>query len=175
MTAIFKNVWQQNNADAERDAVAVWKAAGLQIGRNAEERLKQLCIVGYEGDELVAISTAYVGYMGAVRENMAFFRVFVARGHRQKGLVIPLTYATHDAMSAHALAHPEMRIGGTAGIVEVHGTMDKPVTNAEMVLIGYNANDDPLVVRWFSHFKLDEEAARARRSGRLQIPDQSGS
>ncbi|MBI3675092.1 MAG: hypothetical protein HY243_00550 [Proteobacteria bacterium] len=167
--AVFKNVWMQNDLKVQQDAIAAWSAAGAVSGAfDPQKRVKELCVVGYEGDELVAISTAHLRYLPAVRETMALFRVFVAAGHRQKGLVIPLTYATHDAMSAYAVAHPKLRIGGTAGIVSVHGTMDKPVTNADMVLVGYTPNNDPLLVRWFDHFKLDEEAARARSPKRTR-------
>lgn len=166
---IFKSVWQQKDALVERDAVAAWTAAGVAgSAEDTAERLQQLCIVGYEGNELVAISTAFIRYSLVVRENMAFVRVFVAKGHRQKGLVVPLTYASHATLEKYALANLAMKIGGTMGVAAARGTMDKPVTNAEMVLIGYTRDNDPLLARWFDHYKLDEEAARARVPGRGQ-------
>lgn len=161
--AVFRNVWKLADPQVERDAVAAWEAAGVVTKpEDVAVRLKQLCIAGYEESELVTLSTIIVRYSHVVRENMAFLRVFVAKGHREKGLVIPLTYATHEAMSAYALANPQMKIGGTMGVVAAHGTMDRPVLGAQMMLAGYSKDNDPLVLRWFDHYKLDEEAARAR-------------
>lgn len=168
---IFKNVWRQKDALVERDAIAAWTAAGVATSaEDLSERAKQLCIAGYQGSELVAISTAFLRYSTVVRENMAFVRVFVAKDHRQKGLVVPLTYASHAALEAFALANPTLKIGGTMGIAAARGTMDKPVTNAEMVLIGYTKDNDPLLARWFDHTRLDEEAARARVPGSGRQP-----
>lgn len=164
--AVFRNVWKLVDAQVERDAVAAWEAAGV-VTTNPEDvavRLKQLCVAGYEDSTLVTLSTIIVRYSPVVRENMAFLRVFVAKEHRQKGLVIPLTYATHEAMSAYALANPQLRIGGTMAVVVARGTMDRPVLGAQMMLAGYTKDSDPLVLRWFDHTKLDEDAARARTS-----------
>jgi hypothetical protein len=160
---IFRDVWQKNDAKAERDAIAAWHAADDRLGNlTTDARAKALCVVGYDNGRICAISTCQILYMPIVRENMAFIQVFVPPEDRQKGLVVPLTLASHVAMSRFALEHPALEIGGTAGRVAVRGTMDKPVTNALMVLIGYSIKNEPLVVRWFDHFKLDEEAARAR-------------
>ena len=39
-------------------------------------------------------------------------------------------------------------------VVTVKGVLDEPVTKAFMVLIGYTPQDEPLIVRWFDHYKL---------------------
>lgn len=163
---IFRSVWQQKDAAVERDAIAAWKAAGVAAStEDLSARLKQICIVGYEDRELVGLSTIFIRYSQVVRENMVFVRVFVAKGHREKGLAVDLTYATHDAMSAYSLDNAQLRIGGTLGVVATRGHFDRPVVGSQMVLIGYTPDNDPLLVRWFDHYKLDEEAARARVPG----------
>jgi hypothetical protein len=161
---IFNKVWQKDDLKAMRDAVSVWSAAGvLGAGIDVNERMRELCVVGYDGDDLVAISTAYVAYLPMVREVMALFRVFVVDEKRKRGLAVPLTFETHEVLRDYARSRPDLRIGGSAGIVIVRGKMHKPVTPARMVLIGYTKNDEPILVRWFDHFQIDEEAARARR------------
>jgi hypothetical protein len=160
---IFKDVWKKDNAAAESDALAVWTAEGaLPKSADPQRRVKELCVLGYEDGKVVAISTCQISYFEYVRETMAIFRVFIPREFRQRGLVISLTYALHDAMERYALAKPGLRIGGTAAIVVVRGTMDKPVASAGMVLVGYTIDNHPVLVKWFEHFKLDEDAARAR-------------
>jgi hypothetical protein len=160
---IFRDVWLKNDAKARRDAIAAWQAAGDMLGDLSHEaRAQMLCIVGYDGARLCATLTCEVRYMPHVRENMAFIQIFVVPDYRQRGVVIPLTVASHAAMNRYALEHPQLRIGGTAGRVVVRGTLDKPVGGAMMILVGYNLRNEPLMIRWFDHFKIDEDAARAR-------------
>jgi hypothetical protein len=161
-SVVFRNVWQKSDARAEQDASKAWSVAGVLGGLDPQERAKELCVVVYDGDELVALTTAYTAYLPMVREVMAFYRVFVVPTYRQRRVAIQLAYATHEAMSEFAQARPQLRIGGTAIIVSVRGFIDKPARD-ELTLIGYSKNDEPILVRWFDHFMLDEDAARARR------------
>jgi hypothetical protein len=160
---IFTDVWEKNNLAVQRDAIAAWQAAGDRLGNlTSEARAHTLCVVGYDGSTLCATSTCQIRYMPQVRENMAFIQVFIVPDFRQKGLVIPLAQAFHATMSCYALEHPELKIGGTAARIVVKGTSDKPAGNTGMVLMGYSLRNEPLRVRWFDHYQLDEEAARAR-------------
>jgi hypothetical protein len=170
---VLKDVWKKNDVIAEGDAISAWKAAAaLSPETDLQARAQLLCVVGYYSGRLAALSTCQIEYVPNIREMMAVFSVFVVPEHRQKGFVIPLTYAVHETMSRYALANPKLKIGGTMGIVLVRGTMDKPVTNAGLVLIGYSLQNHPIVLRWFDHFKLDEDAARARDPNKsaLSIP-----
>jgi hypothetical protein len=170
---VFKDVWLKNDAEAETDSIVAWQSAGDRLGRLTDmERAKLLSIVAYDGAPICATVTTQVRYMAMVRENMAFMQIFVAPAYRTKGIVIPLTVAFHAAMTRYALENPQLRIGGTAGRVTVHGTLDKPVGGAGMILFGYSVDNDPMMVRWFDHYRIDEEAARARDPRRANIPVQ---
>jgi hypothetical protein len=150
----FKDVWQQNDAAAERDAIGLWRAARAFSEDRAGERAKELCVVAYDGDQPVAVSTATIGRLGVVRQTMAFLRAFVAPDHRSEKIVVPLTFAAHESMLKYALANPQLRIGGTAGVVTSNPGIYKPIGSALMILIGYTPNDEPIIVRWFDHFRL---------------------
>lgn len=151
----FRDVWQKNDARAQSDAVALWQASGaLHESVSAGERAKLLCIAVYDSESLCALSTGYLQKMEIVRTTMAFFRIFIAPEYRERKIAIPLTYATYDAMHRYATAHPRLRIGGVAAVVTAEGHMGKPVTAADMVLVGYNKLDQPLILRWFEDFVL---------------------
>ncbi len=160
---VFKDVWLKRDAGAEADAIAAWDAAGDRLGHlTSAQRAELLCIAGYDGAKLCATATTQVRYMPLVRENMAFLQIFVTPEYRTKGVVIPLTVAFHAAMTRYALENPRLRIGGAAARVTTHGTLDKPVGGAGMILFAYSERNEPIMVRWFDHYKIDENAARAR-------------
>jgi hypothetical protein len=96
---IYKDVWLKNDAKAEQDAIAAWTAANvLPHGLDPMTRAKELAVVAYDGDTLVAISTCAIEYLKEVRQQMAMFRIFIVRDRRKEGIGIPLTHAMYDAM-----------------------------------------------------------------------------
>jgi hypothetical protein len=151
----YRDVWQKDDEAVRRDAMALGARMGSGTSHFTPEMwAKGLCVVAYDGPELVSIAAGEIRFAERVRTNMAFLRVFVLPAHRKRGIVVPLTYKFHDAMRRYALEHPEMRVGGTMAIVTVKGHMDEPVTKADMVLIGYSPKGEPLILRWFDHYKL---------------------
>lgn len=168
---VFKDVWLKNDARAEADAIAAWDAAGDRLGRKTSlERAKMLCIVAYEGGRVVGTVTGEIAYMRMVREKMAFLQAFVVPQYRSQSLIIDLALAFHTAMTRFALEQPELRIGGSAAQIPTLGAIDKPVGRGGLVLIGYNELNWPVKVRWFDHFRIDEEAARARDPKLMKAP-----
>jgi hypothetical protein len=164
----FKDVWFKNDAKAEQDAIAAWTAAKvLPKGVDPIQRAKELLVIAYDGDKVVAISTCEIAYLTEVRQKMAMFRIFVAPDYRKSGVAIPLTHAAFAATERYALANPQQRIGGLGAYVIVSGHMGKPILGAGMWLIGYSKENYPIVVKWFPHFTIDEAEAAAR------VPKQS--
>ena len=151
----FKDVWLRDDAEAMSDAISLWRDSdALPSGANPMDRAKQLCVVAYDGTKPIAVATATIGALSPVREQMAFLRAFVAPDYRSRKVVVPLTYAAHESLSNYARANPKLRIGGTVAIVTSKPGIYKPVGSAEMILIGYTRNDEPIIVRWFDHFRL---------------------
>lgn len=167
----FKDVWLKNDAGAEADAIAAWEAAGDRLGRKTSlERAKMLCIVAYEHGEVAGTVTGEVRYMRRVRENMAFLQAFVVPQYRSQSLIIDLALAFHTAMTRFALEQPQLRIGGIAAQIPKSGAIDKPLGRGGLVLVGYNELNWPVKVRWFDHFRIDEDAARARGPKLMKAP-----
>jgi hypothetical protein len=151
----YRDVWQKDDETVRHDAMAFGARMGSGTDNFTPEMwAKGLCVVAYDRSELVAVAAGEIRFAQRVSANMAFLRVFVSPDHRKRGLVVPLTYKFHDVMRRYSLEHPELRIGGTMAIVTVKGHVDEPVTKADMVLIGYSLKGEPLILRWFDHFKL---------------------
>lgn len=152
----FKNVWLKNDEQAERDAIAAWKAANiLPQGVDPAARAKELLIAGYDGNELAAVTTCAVTHMAMLRANFAVFRLFIVPGQRRQGIASPMTHETFEAMREYSLANPALRIGGLAAYVTTPEHFRKPYTPLErLMLIGYSDKGTPIIAKWFDHFEL---------------------
>ena len=137
------------------DVIALWRRDVALIPQiDPTARAKTLCIAAYAAGELVGLSTVEIELMPQVRAQMAFLRVYIAKAHRARKLIHPIAAATYDAMRRFAVANPELRLGGLAAQVLSKPGIYKPVSEIGMVLIGYDAEDAPLIVRWFEHYRL---------------------
>jgi hypothetical protein len=163
----YKDVWRKNDTKAKADAIAAWKAESvLPPGVDPETRAKELAVLAYEGDRLVAIATATIRYLENVRQNMAMFRIFIVADKRREGIAVPLTAELFNAMESYSRQNPELRIGGIGAFIVTRGFLDNPVTNNKLLLIGYSEQNHPIIVKWFDHFDIDEDAAIARVPGK---------
>jgi hypothetical protein len=163
----YKDVWRKDDAKAKADAIAAWTAEGaLPPGIDPEKRVKELAVLAYESDRLVAISTATIRYLEHVRQNMAIFRIFIVPEKRREGIAVPLTAELFNAMENYSRQNPALRIGGIGAFIVTRGFLDNPVTNNKLVLVGYSEQNYPIIVKWFDHFEIDEDAAIARVPGK---------
>lgn len=151
----FRDVWRKNDAQAEADAVAMWQRLGI-LPQNVDPymRAKELAVIAYESGKLIAITTVTIDMLQVVRCKMAFFRALVDDQRRAQKVLVPLTYALHQAMERYALAHPEQKIGGTAALVAAPNTIYKPIGSAEMMLVGYTTRNEPVLLRWFDSYRF---------------------
>jgi len=150
-----RNVWMKDDPDVRRDALAL----GRRMTPPSRQFMpdvwaKNLCTIAYQDGNLVALAVIDLRYSKRVRANMGYLRIFIAPECRQRGIAIPLTLRAHEIIRRYSLANPEKRIGGTMALVTVKGMMDEPVGKAFMVLIGYSPKSEPVLVRWFDHYKL---------------------
>lgn len=154
-TIEFRDVWQKNDTRAEADVMALWaRERVLPSNVDPAARVKEICVAAYEKDDLVGISTVTINTLQVVRQKMAFFRILIANAHRTRKLILPLGYAMHQAMERYALAHPKLQIAGTAAVVTAAQGIYKPVSSAEHTLIGYTSHNEPVLLRWFDHFRF---------------------
>jgi hypothetical protein len=153
---VFKNVWLKNDAQAERDIIAAWKAAGIEPKKTDPlARAKELLIAAYEGDELAAVTTCTITHMAMLRANFAVFRLFIVPGQRRQGVASPMTHESFEAMREYSLANPQLRIGGLAAYVTTPEHFRKPYTPLErLMLIAYSEKGTPIIAKWFEHFEL---------------------
>jgi hypothetical protein len=150
----YRDVWQKGDPKAAADAIAFWEENdALLAGVDPQKRAAQLCVMVYDGDTVVAVATTIIRRLPAVRADMAFYRAFVAPEYRSQKIVIALGVAVYSAMERFALANPQLRIGGTAAVVTAVPPNFKP-RGTNMTMCGFTAEGDPIIIRWFDHYRL---------------------
>ncbi len=174
MTSItFVDAWRKDDPKLEADALAFWKRENAMPDESdATERVKQLAILAYEGDELVAITTIHVRPFERLRQKFAFLRGMVAKAHRQQLLAISMGKPVYDLIEAHALAHPEENIAGLAAVVSspLLGVRPNPYPNgAGLVLIGYTSHGEQVRVSWFKHFQVPANFSETLEQAKIRI------
>ena len=171
----FVDAWRKNNPKYEADALALWKREdAVPDEKEAEARVKQLAILAYEDDELVAITTVHLRVFARLRQRFGFFRGMVASSHRQQHLAIMMGKPVFDLMEAHALAHPEENIAGLAAVVSspLLGVRPNPYPNgAGLVLIGYTPHGEQVRVSWFDHFRVPANLSETFEQSQTRLQD----
>lgn len=153
----YRVAWQLGDERIQADAIGFWRSHGL-LPPKADPMLRaaQLCIVAYEGDALVAVSTIQVRPLAMMKgERFAMFRCAATPGLRRAGLATQLAARSRREIEAWAATVPERRILGMACVVQGEELMAKQMhpiwPQSGMNLIGYNTTGQQVRIAWFAH------------------------
>lgn len=151
----YFRVWRRHDERVARDAVAMWKRAGVLPGNvNAEERAEELVVAIYDGETMAGCLTANIHVLPRLREKFAFCRSFISPAYRGRRLTDRLMIDGHDELGRWSKAHPEEGLAGCAAIYQNKLLGRSPVEPSGLSLIGYTPQGDQLRVLWFHHHRL---------------------
>lgn len=157
----YKIAWQKNNEKISKDACALWMESGAMKQPEAGiARAKLLCVVAYDGDKLVAVSTITVGVQQQVYAKVCHFMCIVRPEYRRRHIATELAMRCLVVTEGWSKANPTYKI--LAFVIQVQ-TQDlvmkcyKPVWNNKINFIGYSQEGAPLYLRWFRHAYFGEE------------------
>ena len=149
--------WKQNNPTIERDAELFWRKENLlPQGADTGERLKELCLAGYDGDELIAVSTARIRYIDFLGVKLAMARIATARDKRQKSVGLFLLAQTRKCLEEWSAANPQEQVMGMGTITQTRDWDERGPSHAigrdsRTAFIGWTANNEQMRVAWFAH------------------------
>mmetsp|Transcript_6154 Transcript_6154/g.17518 ORF Transcript_6154/g.17518 Transcript_6154/m.17518 type:complete len:188 (-) Transcript_6154:400-963(-) len=151
----YKLAWARNDEKIMKDACALWKEAGM-IKEEAQGmiRAKALCIVAYDGDLLVAVSTIVLTMEPQVYAKVAQFRCAVRPDYRRRHIATELATRALVTMEQWSAQHPEHKVLAFSIRAEAQDLVLKcyqPVWNNKMNFIGYSQEGYPVYLRWFRH------------------------
>tara|TARA_R110000868_G_scaffold31627_20_gene115869 strand:- start:2414 stop:2935 length:522 start_codon:yes stop_codon:yes gene_type:complete len=156
MTIRFVDAWLKNDAKLEADAMAFWTEHDL-LGDDtlAEDRVKEIAVLAYDGEKLVGLSTLKIRHFDQLRQKFAFLRESVSPDYRLHALARTMSGETRKVIEAYAIAHPDELIAGMASVYQAKGIGKKPIGSvSRMALIGYTENNAQVRAGWFEHFRI---------------------
>ena len=154
MTTTYVEAWRKNDPKLEAAATAFWETQDLlPAGVTAEERVKDLAVLAYDGDTLIGVSSLNIRYFDLLRQSFAFFREAIAPDYRLQSAGRDLSVQTRKVIESYALAHPEEELAGMAAVLQAPGIGKRAIgRQGRMALIGYTDKNEQVRVAWFDHF-----------------------
>eukprot|EP00536_Pseudo-nitzschia_multiseries_P008946 jgi/Psemu1/297096/fgenesh1_pm.238_\ len=151
----YKLAWAQSNEKITKDACELWKELGMmsEVAQGLQ-RAKHLCIVAYDGDLLVAVSTVTLAMQEQVYAKAAYFRCLVRPKYRRRHIATELATRALVSMEQWSAQFPEHKVLAFAIRVETQDLVLKcyqPVWNNKVNFIGYSQDGFPVYLRWFRH------------------------
>jgi hypothetical protein len=152
-------VWRQKDPVAERDAAAFWNKLGiLPPGTRVEDRLKELCLVGYDSGELIGVMTAEIRHIKTLNCKMAMVRTAVlpdARGHH---IGAALAIQSSPVLEKWSRENPAEEVMGAGAVLQIRidparhpERKTSPMGPFGSIFAGYTAEGHQFWIKWFDH------------------------
>lgn len=157
----LREAWRREDAAIQRDAELFWRREGLLAPEtNVPDRLADLCIAGYDGDRLIALTTARVRFVEFLGVNLAMLRLAVSRESRRNRLGTYLLASSCDLLERWSAENPAAGVMGMGTITQIPGIAERRETSrallrdSRLAFIGWTANNEPMRVAWFAHGRI---------------------
>jgi hypothetical protein len=137
------------------DVLALWAREGVVADDDAQRRIDQVHLVGVaDDDELVGVSSIYLGRSARLRMDVWQYRTFVASAHRQSSLGAQLYFRNLELLEGRFLSGEDTRAQGLLFDLENDQLMTSlnsavwPLTGT--TFIGENPLGAHIRIRYFS-------------------------
>ena len=151
--------WRRNDPSIMADAKAFWELHEMiPTDVSLDERASEILLAAYAGDRLVAVSTATIENIPALRCRMAAYRCAVAPDFRGKNMSVLISAHSLKALEAWSLANPDEGVMGMLAVMENENYQKKthphraPATRLSLAF--FSAKGQKIVVGWFDHARL---------------------
>ena len=105
----FKIAWRKDDSQIREDALRVWRRMKAITPSQEDERLNSLCVVAYDGEDLVGVSTVGITVYAPVRAKVAWFRCLVLPAYRKKGVATEFAVRCKDVLEEWSKNKPEAK------------------------------------------------------------------
>ena len=154
----LRPAWRLSDPAIARDAELFWRRE--QILPNAVdvgERLRGLCVAGYDGDELIALSTARIRQIDFLAAKLAMLRIATASARRGARLASTISAKSLELLEEWSVANPTESVMGMATVTQTHNYDNVgPVLAVwnRLCFIGWTADGEAMHVAWFAHGRV---------------------
>jgi len=153
----LRPAWRRADPKIERDAELFWRNERILPPRaDVAARLSYLCVAGYDGDRLIALSEARITLIDFLQVKLAMLRIAVARDVRQHRLGTWLLTESRELLEAWSLENPAEEVMGMGTITQTaaydgRGRARGYLRDSHLAFVGFTANGEHMRVAWFDH------------------------
>jgi hypothetical protein len=151
----FRPAWRRADPAIERDAELFWRREGLlPAAANIGERLSELCLAGYDGEELIALTTARIRYIDFLGVKLAMLRVATASHNRKNRLATIIQAEARALLEQWSADNPAEEVMGMGTVTQTHafdglGPARGFLRASHLGFVGWTANGEAMRVAWF--------------------------
>lgn len=157
----YKVAWTKNDPKITEDAIKFWTESGaLQATGGGMERSKMLCVVAYDGEKLIGVSTIAVHMQPQVMVKAAHFRALIHPSYRKRNIATELALRCLHTTEEWSKKNPSYKI--MCFVVRVETKLlfpkcSKPTWHGLVNFIGYSDQGLPVYLYWYKHAFIGEE------------------
>ncbi len=164
----LKPAWRLGDPKIGQDVVAFWKKHNLMPqGASGEGRLSELVAVGYDGEELVAIATAFIVHVDFVNCKLAMFRCAVSPEKRRSRISTVITTYARELLEKWSLEHPEEAVMGMGSVTQARELESRRrafLRSAHLGFVGWTKEGHPIRIAWFEHAQISDAPGQTPRT-----------
>lgn len=155
----WRTAWRLADPKIEADAKALWRRLSvLPEGVDPDLRADELVSAAYVGDQLVAVSTAFIREIEFLRRRFAMFRCVVAPEFRRHSVSRKISGHSREVLEKWSFDRPEEEVMGMATVVQNDEIKAKPRgaiwRSSGLTLVGYTNDGEEIRVAWFDHARV---------------------
>jgi hypothetical protein len=164
----LKPAWRLDDPTINRDTVAFWRDNNLlPKGATGEQRLKELVAVGYDGDKICAVATAFIVHVDFVNCKLAMFRNAVSPQKRRSRIGTVITTYSRELLEKWSLEHPEEAVMGMGTVTqarELEGLRRAYMRSTHLGFVGWTREGHPIRIAWFEHARVSDMPGKTPRT-----------
>ena len=159
-TVTLRNAWRLRDRDIARDAEEFWQKEGLlPSNTDVAERLDELCMAGYDGSRLIALTTARIRHVSFLGVKLVMLRVAVDQALRRNRLATIIQAESRELLEQWSLANPAEEVMGMGTVTQTHAFDERGwsrgyLRSSHLAFVGWTANGEPMRVAWFEHARI---------------------
>ena len=153
----FRRAWRRTDPEIERDAELFWRREGLlSASAHIGSRLPELCLAGYDGEELIALTTARIRYIDFLGVKLAMLRVATASHKRKNRLATIIQAEARELLELWSADNLAEEVMGMGTVTQTHafdglGPARGFLRASHLGFVGWTANGEAMRVAWFDH------------------------
>jgi hypothetical protein len=157
----YANVWNKDDENVQKGVMDLWdnQFGDGMTTEMKKKRLGSVCVVAYDGEQVIAVSTLVINPNKGLWCKIGYFRCMVRSNYRLKGVATQLAVECKQVLAEYSKIHPSENIKAFGTMVDGKHLGEKgrkpfwPKTG--MTIIGYNELGMQFRIAWLDSARVE--------------------